>query len=50
MKKTYYNPELELVKFDFLSIMAGEDPGEAGHGIVHSIGEGGAIGGGEGED
>ncbi|MBQ7744679.1 MAG: hypothetical protein IJT85_03795 [Ruminococcus sp.] len=49
-KKFYAEPELELVKFNFQSIMDGEDPGEAGHGIVHSIGEGGAIGGGEGAD
>lgn len=47
-KKFYAEPELELVKFNFQSIMDGEDSGE--HGILHSFGEGGAIGGGEGAD
>ena len=47
-KKLYNDPEFEIIKFDFQSIMDGEDPGE--HGILHSFGEGGAIGGGEGAD
>lgn len=50
MKKTYTDPEFEIIKFSFQSIMDGEDPGEGGHGIVHSIGEDWAIGGGEGAD
>lgn len=47
MKKLYAEPEFDMIRMNFQRIMDGDDPD---HGIVHSIGEGNAVGGGEGED
>lgn len=51
MKKQYAEPEFDVIKFSFKNMMSdGDDPGEGGHGIVHSNAEGGAAGGNPGLD